>query len=389
MGRRSREISVEMPRSVLTVRQNDVLPRLHFNRINRMFFGAVHDRSALTKMVPRSRAGAWLTALRCLPLSIAWATGSHQRPRDGGSRTSHRFAACEQSNSEQPLRTFQTSVDKYYQKHSELPLPKESHVVLPMFSNNKSRRRGVLVIGDVHGCFEELLELHEKAVMRNDGMPFQYVILVGDMVNKGPYSTRVVRHVRSLASEGWRSVRGNHDSGALLAAVGEASRRDQKKYQWIFDADEPLSDNDVEWMAELPYTIRIRGSLLEREDDIVVVHAGFVPGKEIESQLVSDMITIRNVKLERETLDKPIFYSRADKKSSDAHPWASVWRGEEFVIFGHDAARGLQEHEKALGLDTGACYGKLLTGIILPQEVLVHVHSSKVYCPINNNKTNE
>jgi hypothetical protein len=54
-------------------------------------------------------------------------------------------------------------------------------------------------------------------------------------------------------------------------------------------------------------------------------------------------------------------------------PWAEVWQGPPRVIFGHDARRGLQQHDWAIGLDTGAVYGKQLTGIILPEQTLVSV----------------
>ena len=63
--------------------------------------------------------------------------------------------------------------------------------------------------------------------------------------------------------------------------------------------------------------------------------------------------------------------------SSILIPWAQEWRGPPMVIFGHDARRGLQFHDWAIGLDTGACYGKELTGIILPHRKLVNVPSKQ------------
>uniref|UniRef100_A0A7S2E9D7 Uncharacterized protein n=1 Tax=Trieres chinensis TaxID=1514140 RepID=A0A7S2E9D7_TRICV len=68
----------------------------------------------------------------------------------------------------------------------------------------------------------------------------------------------------------------------------------------------------------------------------------------------------------------------------DPVPWASAWKGPSCVIFGHDARRGLQrpEGDMALGLDTGACYGKKLTGVILPEGSIVTVDSLKTYSPI-------
>jgi hypothetical protein len=60
-------------------------------------------------------------------------------------------------------------------------------------------------------------------------------------------------------------------------------------------------------------------------------------------------------------------------------PWASLWSGPELILFGHDAVRGLQEYPLALGLDTGCCYGKQLTGVWLPERRLVRVEAGKVW----------
>jgi hypothetical protein len=61
-------------------------------------------------------------------------------------------------------------------------------------------------------------------------------------------------------------------------------------------------------------------------------------------------------------------------------PWAPLWTDPQYrVLFGHDAKRGLQQCARATGLDTGSCYGKKLTGIILPEGELVDVDALRVY----------
>ena len=60
-------------------------------------------------------------------------------------------------------------------------------------------------------------------------------------------------------------------------------------------------------------------------------------------------------------------------------PWARLWTGPELVLFGHDADRGLQEYDNALGIDTGCVYGGRLTACILPERRLVSVAAKKEY----------
>lgn len=303
-------------------------------------------------------------------------------------------------------RLKQTAADFYYAKHQMLPLPSVMHAALPVDDDRCQSEKGsknVLVIGDVHGCMDELRLLLDTAVKEhNDGQPFEFVVLVGDLCNKGPYSAQVIRWARTTPNV-W-SVRGNHDDGALAAALGDAERRSKKKYQWVLQGEEEnesvsspddeqeivLSDDDVEWLVELPYTITIPGSYLEQDADVLIVHAGLIPGISLNDQSISTMITIREV--------LPICHGDSDKLSHFEYserqkghpaqatqhpicnvpaPWASVWKGPQQVVFGHDARRGFQRYDHAIGLDSGAVYGKSLTGMILPGKKIVSVPSQQ------------
>jgi len=315
-------------------------------------------------------------------------TASTNNTRSSSSRLAVSSDATVNGN-DNARRTGKTAADAYFQKHGVIPCPSERHAVLalPRDVKDNDSRKGILVIGDIHGCHDELVALLAKAKHENGGKDFLCVVSVGDLVNKGPASVQVVRLVRSTSN--FFAVRGNHDDGALAAALGDESRLKKKMYQWV----DGLSDRDVLWLANLPYTIRIPNALLggDTDRDTLIVHAGLVPGKELEYQSTDTMVLIREVEELNEGGTFKLKYSKRGKQSSPAtspgnvHPWASVWSGPYRVIFGHDARRGLQVYKDAIGLDTGACYGKKLTGIILPEERLVQVDSFDVYSPTGEN----
>jgi hypothetical protein len=306
-------------------------------------------------------------------------------------RLSSAFHADADAGTDTDVRTGKTVADEYFRQHGDIPMPSAVHAVLPLSQDldlqEQNSRKGILVIGDIHGCYDELIALVAKAKQENNGKDFLFVICVGDLVNKGKYSAHVVRHFRE--THRWLAVRGNHDDGALAAVLGDESRRRKKTYQWV----DELSDQDVMWMANLPYSIRIPASLLRGKTDTVIVHAGFVPGEELECQSRETMVTIREVQKVGNGSGNgdsyKVVYSKQSNKQSNmlltdnVHPWASVWKGPH-IIFGHDARRGLQQYEWATGLDTGACYGKKLTGVILGlrgKRKLVQVDALEVYSP--------
>jgi bis(5'-nucleosyl)-tetraphosphatase (symmetrical) len=243
------------------------------------------------------------------------------------------------------------------------------------------QHKGIFVIGDIHGCYDELQSLHQKAVMEhNDGITFQYVISVGNLVNKGPKTT-----------DRWFTVRGNHEDWAVEAAVGDEVQLSKNKYQFVINNG--LTDEYLKWMSELPCSIRIPGSLLgDDEVDTVIVHAGLIPVVAREEQTIQTMVTIRkNYVIDNKSGKSHYSYSKKNEKRNSSilgkrYPWASVRKGPYRVIFGHDSRRGLQRCDEnddwAIGLDTGVCYGKKLTGIILPERKLVQVDAIEAHCPI-------
>lgn len=210
-----------------------------------------------------------------------------------------------------------------------------------------------IIIGDVHGCREEL----ERLIAACEVGAGDEVILVGDLVAKGPDSPGVVQFARE---RGFRAVLGNHDAHVLRIREGTLQKPPKPTH---VNVAQSLTDADWRWLEALPLWVRLPQS------NAVVVHAGVVPGVPLEAQSREHLITLRSV-----TPD-----GRPSKKIDAGQAWASLWPGPEHVYFGHDAMRGLQRHPHATGLDTGCVYGGELTAMVLPEGRLISVPAKQVW----------
>lgn len=207
------------------------------------------------------------------------------------------------------------------------------------------------IVGDVHGCREELEDLLREAGWEED----DDLVFVGDLVAKGPDSRGVIRLAREL---GARAVRGNHDQHCLrwwdAKQAGEPLPELRDAHQGVADV---LDEDDWRWLAAQPLWLELP------DCEALVVHAGLLPDVPLEEQDPYDLMNMRSI-LEDGTASR--FYDEGE-------PWASRWPGPRLVVFGHDALRGLQRHPHAFGLDTGCVYGGWLTGVWLPDRDLVSV----------------
>lgn len=215
----------------------------------------------------------------------------------------------------------------------------------------------VIAIGDVHGCIDELKALLKKC----DYHPGDAIVFLGDLVCKGPDSLSVVQLAREVGALG---VRGNHDfevvrwhqamkSGADPPVIGS-------EHYYVASA---LNSADLKWMYSLPWYIS------SSHLNALFVHAGFVSGIRLAKQNPRLMMNMRSI-LPDGTVTSKFFNN---------WPWARLWDGPQTVFFGHDADRGLQQYEHAIGLDTGCVYGGKLTACILPERRLVSVNAKREY----------
>ena len=221
----------------------------------------------------------------------------------------------------------------------------------------KQRQPRVIAIGDVHGCIDELQDLLREC----DYRPGDLVVFLGDLVSKGPDSIAVVQMAREIGAIG---VRGNHDfevvrwhqaikSGVDPPVVGSEH----------FHIANCLTKADMKWMYSLPWYIN------SPDLGALFVHAGFVSGIRLAKQNPRLMMNMRSI-LPDGTVTSKFFNN---------WPWARLWDGPQTVLFGHDADRGLQQYEHAIGLDTGCVYGGRLTACILPEKRLVSVNARREY----------
>ncbi len=202
-----------------------------------------------------------------------------------------------------------------------------------------------IIIGDVHGCADELKDLL-KAV---DARPEDRLISVGDLLSKGPDSRGVIEW--ALSTPNLECVLGNHELRLLrhwrAGTRSEEKSHDAETYRQLGER----YDDAMRFIARWPATLSGPG--------FMVVHAGFDPREGLEWQSHAALATIR-------TLD-------------DGRPWYEAYRENHLVVFGHWARRQPVVRTNAIGLDTGCVYGGELTAVVLPERRLVSVPARRAY----------
>lgn len=205
-----------------------------------------------------------------------------------------------------------------------------------------------IIVGDVHGCSGELARLLDKVRFSSGDR----LVFVGDLVARGPDSLGALDIARET---GAILVRGNHEHKLVAWHAARAA--------WLHGAapvtngKEPLG----RMHREVAHLLRpVDWTLLSTsplhldlpEHGARVVHAGVMPGVPFEEQDPQTLMRIRTVRV------------RGGGRGAEIL-WGRYYTGGPHVIFGHNAAPGLQLHAFATGLDTGCVYGGRLTAMVL------------------------
>jgi Calcineurin-like phosphoesterase len=209
-----------------------------------------------------------------------------------------------------------------------------------------------VVVGDIHGCYDELLDLLEKVGFA----PEDRLVSVGDLVVKGEKNREVLDLFRSDAR--FSSVLGNHDRAVLRALRGERAGLKASQEKCAAELG-PDAARYADFLGALPLLLDLGSH--------VVVHAGVRPGVALAGQEPDDLVELRTL--------------GPDRASREGVPWYELYDGPQTVLFGHWPASPPRRGPRALGLDTGCVYGYQLTAYVVEEDALVSVPARRAYSP--------
>ena len=227
-------------------------------------------------------------------------------------------------------------------------------------------RQPIYAIGDVHGQYDMLLDALTR--IEADGGTASRVVVLGDLVDRGPDSRAVIETLVSGLSQGrdWIVLMGNHDRlflDFLEAGQVENDHIWPKKVRasgkgWLheimggpgtlasygIDTAQPLEKVIKETRSAVPQThldfLRAR-PLYHQQDHLLFVHAGIHPNLPLEWQDEEQFLWIRDPFLSHE----------------QPFPW--------LVVHGHSAIEVPRHYGNRINLDSGAGWGRPLTAAVI------------------------
>jgi protein phosphatase len=252
-----------------------------------------------------------------------------------------------------------------------LTIPRE-----PLWNNKRTETGPFDIIGDIHGCLTETLELLGTLgyeVSKQDGRfgvshpQGRKLIFVGDLVDRGPDSPNVVRLVSSVVESGMGfCVAGNHDVKLSRALRG----RDVKVSHGLAESLAQLEGESAEFRR---FTAEFLDGLVSHYvlDDgrLVVAHAGLreeMHGR--GSGAVRQFAMYGETTGETDEYGLPVRYN-----------WAADYRGKATVVYGHTPVLEPEWLNNTICVDTGCVFGGKLTALRYPEREVVSVPAARMY----------
>lgn len=263
-------------------------------------------------------------------------------------------------------------------------LPVNADSVIQIGTTPNRTAPGWDVIGDVHGCLNELLDLLHalgyQLVYDDVGRTgFRHpegrrLAFVGDLTDRGPFNLGVLRVAKFLLDDGHVIVRGNHDHKLLRAlkgnkiTVGNGLAGTLKELEAV---TQETRTGFQQLLEQLPYYARlgISGELGEFRE-IVVAHAGLQldsvgrVGRAVESHCIYGEV---------EGFENGI--------PIRGHRWRTAWAqaGDKHCVFGHTPVDDVDFREHSVNIDTGCVFGGRLTALRFPEYFTISVPALQRY----------
>lgn len=254
--------------------------------------------------------------------------------------------------------------------------------------NDRSHEHGPFdLIGDVHGCCDELeLLLAELGYERTDlpdaepgwsNVGYSHpagrkAVFVGDLVDRGPRVLDVLRIVRSMVQSGAAlCVPGNHDMKLLKKLSGRDVQITHGLAETLAEIDALPDDFRGPFCKSLAEFLDGLVSHYVLDDGkLVVAHAGLK-----ESMHGRGSGKVRDFALYGETMGETDEFGLPVR-----HNWAAEYRGAATVVFGHTPVPEPEWLNRTINIDTGCVFGGRLTALRYPERELVSVPARRTYC---------
>ena len=245
----------------------------------------------------------------------------------------------------------------------------------PLYNNRKSEHGPFDIIGDVHGCFDELFDLMRKLgyeVSENDGQ-FSLVapigrklVFVGDLVDRGPQTPNVLRFVSQMVESAQAfCVPGNHDIRLMKSLLG----KDMPLTWGLGESLEQLAKEPLDFKPAMAKFINSLVSHYVFDDgNLVVAHAGLP-----EAMQGRGSSKVRDVAVHGEKTGE------TDEFGDIRYVWAADYRGKALVVYGHTPVAEPVWLNNTVNIDTGCVYGGKLTAIRYPEREIVSVPAHQMY----------
>ena len=247
----------------------------------------------------------------------------------------------------------------------------------PLWVNRTDEPGPFDIIGDIHGCFDELVELLKELGYEISTQPDgetvveppqgRKAIFVGDYVDRGPKVPEVLRLVMRMQKTGAAiCVPGNHDTKLVRALRG----RNVNPTHGLAESLSQLEKESTEFKTEITEFLDDLVSHYVLDDGkLVVAHAGMKA--ELQGRASG---RVREFALYGETTGETDEFGLPIRVN-----WADEYRGTATVVYGHTPVTQPHWVNRTINIDTGCVFGGELTALRYPEKELVSVPAHQIY----------